>query len=266
MKRSLAILALTAAFAAPFTAQAHRTWMLPSATTLSGSEAWISIDAGASNQVFVADHAALGLDNLVITAPDGSKVDPANVMRGQYRSTFDIHLTKPGTYKIASVSSGMSASYTLNGEAKRWRGPATDYPTAIPAGASDVRASTIANRMETFVTLGEPTESVFVPTGRGFELVPVTHPTDLVVGEEATFTLLKDGQAAGDIEITVARSGARYRDNPGDTSVQTAADGTFSITWTDAGMYWLNASQRSEATGATPASQVQYTAIVEVLP
>lgn len=266
MKRSLALLALTAALALPFAAQAHRAWMLPSATTLSGTDAWISIDAGASNQVFVADHAALGLDNLVITAPDGSTIEPANTMRGQYRSTFDVHLTKPGTYKIASVSSGMSASYSLNGETRRWRGPAGDYPAALPTGATDVRASSNVNRMETFVTLGEPTEHVFAPTGRGLELVPVTHPTDLVVGEPATFTLLKDGNPAGDVEIIVARSGARYRDNPGDTSVKTAIDGTFSITWTDAGMYWLNASQRAEATDTTPASQVQYTAIMEVLP
>ncbi|PZO07219.1 MAG: DUF4198 domain-containing protein [Alphaproteobacteria bacterium] len=266
MKRSLALLALTAALAAPFAAQAHRAWMLPSATTLSGTDAWISIDAGASNQVFVADHAPLGMDNLVITAPDGSTVAPANMMRGQYRSTFDLHLTQPGTYKIASVSSGMSASYALNGETKRWRGAATDFPSAIPAGATDVRATSNANRMETFVTLGQPSETVFVPTGRGLELLPITHPTDLVVGEEATFKLLKDGQPAAEMEITVARSGARYRDNPDDITVTTASDGTFSIIWNDAGMYWLNASQRTDGTDSRPASQIQYTGIMEVLP
>ncbi len=266
MRRSLALLALTAALAVPFAAQAHRAWMRPSATTLSGADGWISIDAGASNQVFVADHAALGMDNLVITAPDGSRVTPANMMRGQYRSTFDVHLTKPGTYKIANVSSGMSASYKLNGEDKRWRGPAAEFATAIPAGATDIRASANANRMETFVTLGEPTETVFAPTGQGLEMVPVTHPTDLVVGEAATFKLMKDGQPAADMEITVARGGARYRDNPGDTTVKTGADGSFSITWPETGMYWLNAAQRTEASGTTPATSVQYTGIVEVLP
>lgn len=266
MRRSLALLALTAALATPFAAQAHRAWMLPSATTLSGTEAWISVDAGASNQVFVADHAALGMDTLVITAPDGTTVTPANMMRARYRSTFDVHLTKPGTYKIASVTSGMSASYTLNGEAKRWRGPAAGFATAIPAGAMDIRASSNASRMETFVTLGEPTESVFTPTRQGLELVPVTHPTDLVVGETATFRLMNGGQPAADIEITVARSGARYRDNPGEMTVRTGADGAFSLTWPETGMYWLNASVRSEASGAEPATAIQYTGIVEVLP
>ena len=266
MKRSLALLALTAALATPHAAQAHRTWMLPSATTLSGTEGWISIDAGASNQVFVADHAALGTDNLVISAPDGARVTPANLMRGQYRSTFDVHLAQPGTYKIASVSSGMSASYVLDGEARRWRGPAADFPSAIPAGATDVRATRTINRMETFATLGEPTDRVFVPTGQGLELVPLTHPTDLVVGEEATFTLLADGQPAAAVDVTVARSGARYRDNPEDATVTTGADGRFSITWAEAGMYWLNATLRQEPDGTEPASQVQYTAIMEVLP
>ncbi|WP_258079450.1 DUF4198 domain-containing protein, partial [Xanthomonas arboricola] len=38
------------------------------------------------------------------------------------------------------------------------------------------------NRVETFVTRGAPTTTVFKPAGKGIELVPVTHPNDLVAG------------------------------------------------------------------------------------
>lgn len=266
MNKPFALIALVAAVAAPMSAQAHRGWLLPSSTVLSGTEAWIGVDAGASNGVFIADHAALRMDNLVITAPDGSTVAPENLMTGKYRSTFDVHLTTPGAYKIANVSSGMSASYVLNGEAQRWRGRPADFAAALPAGATDVVPMISANRLETFVTLGEPTETVFAPTGQGLELVPVTHPNDLVAGEAARFTLLRDGQPGADMDVTVARGGARYRDNPEEMTVRTSADGGFSITWPEAGMYWMKASQRTEASGSTPAATVQYSGVVEVLP
>ena len=62
-------------------------------------------------------------------------------------------------------------------------------------------------RVETFVTLGAPTTTALAPTGQGIELVPVTHPNDLVAGEAATFKLIRDGQPAADMEVTVARGG-----------------------------------------------------------
>ncbi|MDP3406382.1 MAG: DUF4198 domain-containing protein [Brevundimonas sp.] len=267
-KFALPALALMAALAAPLSAQAHRGWMMPSSTILSGESAWVSFDAGASNGVFIADHAPLRLSatSLVIMAPDGTTGAMANLMQGAYRSTFDVHINKPGTWKVANVSAGMSASYEIAGETRRWRGSAADFATAIPAGATNVSAQVNNNRLETFITLGAPTETVFAPTGQGLEMVPVTHPNDLVAGEAATFTLLNNGQPAADMEVTVARGGLRYRDNPEEMTVRTAADGTFTVTWPEAGMYWVNAARRTEAAGSAPARSFQYTAVLEVLP
>ena len=50
------------------------------------------------------------------------------------------------------------------------------------------------NRNEIFVPVGEPTTTLFKTSGTGIELVPVTHPNDLVAGEEATFQFLLDGK------------------------------------------------------------------------
>ncbi len=266
MKQSLALLAALAVLTMPGAAQADRAWMLPSSTSLSGAEAWIAIDAGMSDNLFVADHAAMRLDNLVITAPDGSTVAPENLTRGRYRSTFDVHLTQPGTWKIANVTNGMNARYTLNGVEGRWRGPASDYPAALPAGATSVQTTFNANRIETFVTLGAPTDTVFVPTGTGLELVPVTHPGDLVAGETARFKLLRDGRPATGLTVTIGRGGARYRDALEDIATTTDAEGVFAVTWPEAGMYWLNAVIRTEADGTTPATVIQYSGVVEVLP
>jgi len=266
MKKSLALIAAVAALALPMSAQAHRAWLAPTATVLSGTDAWVGFDAGMSNGVFIPDHAAMNLAGLVITAPDGSTANPENMMRSRYRSTFDLHLTQPGTWKVANVSSGVMATYKLDGEEKRWRGSAAEFPAALPAGATDVVATRTANRIETFVTLGAPTDTVFTNPADGLALIPVTHPNDLVAGEAATFKLSIDGAPAANVEVTVARGGTRYRDNPEEMTVTTGADGAFTVTWPEPGMYWLNASVRTPAQGESIAANAQYVAVMEVLP
>ena len=266
MKKSIALIAALAALALPMSAQAHRAWLAPTSTVLSGTDAWVGFDAGMSNGVFIADHAAMNLDSLVITGPDGSTVAPENLHRAKYRSSFDLHLTAPGTYKVANVMGGLTATYTQNGEQKRWRGQAAEFPAAIPAGATDVVATRTSNRIETFVTLGAPTDTVFTNPADGLALIPVTHPNDLVAGEAATFKLSNDGIAAAGVEVTIARGGTRYRDNPEEVTVTTGADGAFTVTWSEPGMYWLNASVRTPAQGDTVASNAQYVAVMEVLP
>lgn len=266
MKKTIALMTLAAVLAAPMAAQAHRAWMVPAYTNMSGDDAWVSFDAGMSNGVFIPDHAAMRLDNLTIIGPDGAAAQAENLTQSRYRSTFDLHLTRPGTYKVANVSSGFMASYMLDGERKRWRGPAADFPAAIPAGATEVVPTRNNNRIETFVTLGAPNETALTPTGQGLEMVPVTHPTDLVVGEPATFKLVMNGAPAADLEVTVARDGLRYRDNPEEQTTKTGADGAFTITWPEAGKYWMNASVRTAAQGETPASNASYVGVVEVLP
>ena len=266
MKKSLAILAALATLAMPMSAQAHRAWLAPTATVLSGTDAWVGFDAGMSNGVFIADHAAMNLAGLIITAPDGSTAAPENMMRSRYRSTFDLHLNQAGTWKVANVSSGLTATYMENGEQKRWRGQAAEFPGALPAGATDVVATRVSNRIETFVTLGAPTDSVFTNAADGLALIPVTHPNDLVAGEAATFKLSNDGLPAAGVEVTVARGGTRYRDNPEEMTVTTGADGSFTVTWSEPGMYWLNATVRTPAQGDTVAASAQYVAVMEVLP
>jgi uncharacterized GH25 family protein len=138
MKKTLAFLSLAAVLAAPLSAQAHRAWLAPTSTVLSGNDAWVGFDAGMSNGVFIPDHAAMRLAGLSITAPDGSTAQAENVHQAKYRSSFDLHLSQPGTYRVANVGSGFMASYKQGGEQKRWRGTEAEFPGALPADATDV--------------------------------------------------------------------------------------------------------------------------------
>lgn len=244
MKTRLMIAGALAALILPGAAQAHRQWMLPSSTSLSGTDSWVTVDAAVSNELFYFDHMPMRTDNIVVTQPDGSAGKIENAATGKYRSTFDVHLTQRGTYRVANVSTMVMGSYTLNGEVKRLpRGTTKDnLAAAIPAGATNVQTAEASNRNEIFMTLGAPTMTLFKPTGVGIEMVPVTHPNDLVSGEAATFRFLLDGKPASNLKVTVIPGGGRYRDAAGQQDLTTDKDGTLTVTWPQPGMYWLNAS------------------------
>ena len=274
MKKQILGLAATVALAAMAVvpANAHRQWMMPSATVLSGDDVWVTVDAAVSNDLFYFEHQPLRLDAMKAWAPDGTEVPLENKSTGRYRSTFDVHLTQKGTWRIASVADMLMGSYDLNGKTERLpRGTtAANLAERIPAGATNVKTAEANNRNEIFVTVGEPTTTLFKPVGKGIELVPVTHPNDLIAGEAATFQFLLDGKPAADLPVTVIPGGIRYRDQLGEIHLQTGADGKVEVTWPEAGMYWLNVTtpQAGEAAEGVPppiARRASYVTTLEVL-
>lgn len=266
MKKAFALLALTAALAAPMAAQAHRAWIAPSSTVLSGNDAWVGFDAGMSNVVYQADHAAMRLGGLDITAPDGSKLEAQNATQARYRSIFDIELKQEGTYRVANVVEGFMGFYEQGGERKRFRGSEAEFAAAVPADATNVSSARTFTRTETFVTLGNPNDTALAPTNKGLELIPVTHPNDAAEGESSTFKLLLDGQPAANVDVTIARGGLRYRSNPEEITTKTGADGSFTVTWAASGLHWIGASVRGEGANGQPGTNASYNGTIEVLP
>ena len=236
--------------------------------TVSTVEQWVTIDAAVSNNLFYADHNPLRTEALAITAPDGAQAVAQNTAKGKYRSTFDVQLDKPGTYRIAVINSGVFANYEENGQPKRWRGSAEEFATKVPPNAAKLQVSENAGRVETFVTAGKPTTDALALTNKGLELAPVTHPNDLYAGEEATFAMMLDGKPAADLPITVIAGGTRYRDAQGEIELKTDAQGRFRVTWPAPGMYWLEATLQDDKTSIKQARQrrVSYVATLEVLP
>lgn len=275
--RNLMIAAAAAAITIPAAVQAHRQWMLPSMTVVSGEgdDVWVTVDAAVSNDLFYFEHQPMRAE-INVLLPDGTAGEVKNRAQGRYRTTFDVQIGKRGTYKIYYATESVMGSYKLNGEEKRIpRGTTTaTLASVIPAGATDIRTSESSNRNEIFVTAGEPTTTVFKPTGKGIELVPVTHPNDLVVGEDATFQFLLDGKPAAGLPVTVIPGGIRYRDQLHQQDLKTGADGKVTIKWTEPGMTWINVTtpraEREEgaAPGAGPAPggrRASYVTTLEVM-
>ncbi|HVI57373.1 MAG TPA: DUF4198 domain-containing protein [Luteimonas sp.] len=267
MKRSLA-LALFLAAALPLAAFAHKAWLLPSQTVLAGDHPWITVDAAVSNDLFYFNHVPLRLDNVAVVAPDGSKVEARNQATGKYRSVFDLELAQEGTYRIGVVNDYATARWQENGQPKRWRGSAAAFATEVPKDAQGLEVGESVSRVETFVTNGSPSEGALEPSGVGLELVPVTHPNDLFAGEQATFRLQVDGKPAAGLDVEIVRGGTRYRDAQEEIKATTGADGTFTVTWPEPGMYWLEASTEDGKVSLPQAKQrrLGYVATLEVLP
>lgn len=260
-------LLLAAALLLPLPATAHRGWMLPSATVLSGDNTWVTVDAAISNDLFYFEHVPMALDGLVITAPDGSRAEARNQSRGQYRSTFDIRLDQPGTYRVAVAGDTLMASWRQDGQPRRWRGTREAFAREVPANAEGLRVTFGQRRVEFFATRGAPTDRALQPVNQGLELVPVTHPNDLVAGERARFRLLLDGQPAAGIAVEVIAGGKRYRDEPGEMKLKTDEAGVVEVAWQGPGMYWLSASVRDGRSGIPNVERnASYAATLEVLP
>lgn len=254
-------------------AQAHRQWLLPSSTQIEAKDAWVTIDAASSEDLFDFDNNALPLDGLQITAPDGSAIAPESIAKTKFRNSADIKLLQKGTYKVSVVSQNVMANYTLKGEQKRWRGTEDKMATEIPAEAKDVKVSRTYNRLDTFVTSGKPTDSVLKPVGQGLELVALSHPNELFAKEKSTFKVLFDGKPLANNVVTIVAGGVRYRGVLNEITATTNAQGEFNVTWPFAAMYWLKlsypAAPTMKAEGApadTPEKRYSYAATLEVLP
>jgi hypothetical protein len=149
-------------------------------------------------------------------------------------------------------------------------GPRRQPPVAfenVPADATDIHLTERVSKIETFVTQGAPTATVFKPTGKGLELDPITHPNAVVAGETARFRFLIDGKPAAGLKISVIPGGDRYRDDVGEMALTTGADGVVAIRWPAAGMYWLGAEAEDSKPSEKRAEnrQMSYAATFEVM-
>lgn len=270
MKKTLLAVALATL---SLSASAHRGWLLPAMTNVEGKEPYVTIDGAISEGLFDLDHIALKLDAATLTDPDGVVTPVPTPMMGKQRSTFDLKLSKTGTYKISLVTQSVMASYKdATGETKRFRGSEADFAKAIPAGTAGVRTVRQHARLETFVTANRASTGALKPSGVGLEMVPVTHPTDLRTGETATWRFQLDGKPLANFQFSFTPGGVRYRGVLNEQRLTTNAKGEASVKLPAAGMYWLHAGYPVSAekgmseSGPADARRFSYAATLEIVP
>jgi len=326
-----ALVALLAPLGLVQTAQAARSWIVPSQTVLSKATRWVSFEAARSNFLFNPNRGAIPVEQIGVTGPDGQPRELVNAFNGRLRSGFELELIEPGTYRIEQIPAAPGAqqggrpggqgggqaqtaqggqrggapaqapagggqrggqqgsAQTVQGGAPqapaaptftgsyrgeegqmaRWRGTLEELKAQDMASKPEFSLSERGrSRLVTFVTLGEPSDTVLQPTGDGVELsFERTHPNDVYVDEAASFRVLADGKPAANAKVTVVREGDRYRDEEGAIVLYTDAEGWVTIDWPDAGRYHVQAQASLKGTlhGVPSTKSSSYAVILEVL-
>lgn len=228
-------------------ASAHSRWLLPSHYTLSSEQGeWIAVDATASNEVFNVDK-ALSIDPLSILTPSGKKARPSSTYKAHRKSVADYFVKENGTYKITNnASPSYFSSYKVGDKRKRARANKLELKTLAPSNASNLQTTFGLTRIETYITMNNPTENYGID-GKFLELLPITHPSEIVEQEPATFAFTYHGKAQAGVEVEVIREGVRYRNDPKVLKLTTNSKGEITFTPAQAGRYLLIAEFQQDA-------------------
>lgn len=255
------------------TAQAHKRWLLPSNFSVSEHQ-WITVDASVSNNLFYPDR-RWPLEGIKVINPQGKEQGIENALKGKRRSVFDVNLNQDGTYKIGVKGDMYFASYPnpdyKEGERKNIRIRAwslEDLDKKVPSDVKDVKFARSINRLETYVTVGEPTNEVFSIEKSGLEFSPVTHPNDLYQGEKATLQFLVDGEPTEGVDVVIVWDGTRYRDQENELTLTTDEKGQVNFDLNQAGRFLVEASYEKDTSEQPKFKQTYlgYLATFEVLP
>ena len=235
--------------AAVTTAQAHPRWVLPSHFTVSkeGGD-WLTFDVTASHGTFVFDKPA-GSEQAFVIMPDGRSERPNFVVRGKRRSMFDFYFEEEGTHKVAI--NNQPSYYTQYKAGRRdtvkWaKASKADRASVIPEKARDVVTQLSYTRAESYVTVGMPTEKALEIEGKLLEMKPLTHPSDIIEGEEVIFQFFFNGEPQQGVTAEITREGTLYRNHQEQIDVVSDKDGKITFTPEVAGRYLMKANYKGE--------------------
>jgi|GEM_PF-13090 len=156
-----------------------------------------------------------------------------------------------------------------DGQMTRWRGTLEELKAQGIASKPEFALSERGrSRLVTFVTLGEPTDTVIQPEGDGVEIsFERTHPNDVYVDEPASFRILADGKPVAGAKVTIVREGDRYRDAEDAIILFSDAQGWVTVEWPGSNRYHVQAQASSKGTlhGYPSLKSGSYSVILEVL-
>ena len=256
----MAALAGAAALGAPGMALAHMPYMLPNFFDLTKRD-HVTVQASFTEDPFQGE-VVMKSEAFHTLGPGGVVTPIKGVTYLRDLTVFEAPIPTDGTYRVSSGERFGRLGKMYRGASGQWViGEGRDKP----AGAElvDVQSMTLA---EVYVTRGAPTKDALAVTGKGLELRPITHPSEIFAQQPATFALTFEGKPVAGATVEVYRSAGAYDGRKKlDGPIRTDASGRFAITPPDAGTYLALIRHRTEApAGAqTPYRSYSYTLTFE---
>lgn len=245
-------------------AQAHTPYLLPMSFDVA-PDAIVSVDAGYAEKFFLSE-VGFGDTRFVITTPDGSVLPFGEVHQFKSRTVAEQKLLGvKGTYRLSTgVRLGsIFRSWEQDGKVEIAR----DGNKTPPPGVKLLSHYQSHSISEAYVTAGAPTRRALEPTRQGLEIVPTTHPNDLVTGEKFEFSVLFDGKPLAGQTVDIYRSPMDLGSEHTGTGVKTDAQGRVAYALTQPGVYLALVRYRGAAPqgAAAPMYGYNYTLTFRVL-
>ena len=202
MKTFSLLAAAALAMAASLPAYAHTPYLVPSSFAPRAGQT-IAVDASFAETFFVPE-TAFDDSQFTVTGPDGTQAPLASqVMKTRTVAEYTLP-AGTGTYRLSTGPrlGALFRTWERNGKRESSRDPAVK----IPAGAKVISDFQSLTQADSYITVGNPDRAALAPRNKGVELVPVTHPSDLYVGEAFEFVVQYDGTPLANqaVEITEA--------------------------------------------------------------
>jgi len=262
--KSLLPAALLGLLATALSADAHTPYLAPASFEPMHGDL-VTLDAAFGEDFFVPE-VVFDHSEFRVTLPDGRSVPADSVHRLKTRAVIEHQLAAgPGTYRFSSGErlGAMFRTWEIDGKQESTRDPAKP----MPAGAKLLAHYQSLSLSEAYVTAGAPTQAALKPYGKGLELVPATHPSDLYTPERFDFRIDYDGAPlAGQVVEIHRATGDRDSQKPVAT-LTTDAQGKAGFAPAQAGTYLALIRYRGQAPAgaAAPMYGYNYTLTFRVL-
>ena len=223
------------------TAQSHDVYIWPDYFTLNSEKpTTVAVDVTATHTTYRSDY-AMPSDGVKLFGTDGAEMYFGGPFyQGKTRSTFDLPVEQDGTLRLEYRHGPLyHSSYTIGARdtQKYVPGNKSALLAALPEGAKNAETVAYHSLGMSFVTNNAPTDAVLTPTNQGIEVVPVTHPSDYVTGEDIQISVLQDGKPIVGQDVTIELEGTKYQATPVVMELQSNADGLVNVSFTQGGRY-----------------------------
>ena len=202
----------------------------------------VTVEAGFTDDIF-AGRTAMRSNHFNIVGPNGEQPLDAITYFTDV-AVFEAPTPVEGSYRISSGRREGRIAKMYRSESAGWRFVGEESGVVVPeADQVETQSITVA---DVYVVRGAAGD-IPPPRGTGVEVIPVTHPANIVEGEDAVFQLLIDGQPRAGLPVTVFREAGRYDGRSVEADVVTDADGRFTVRPSAPGAYLTLIRYRGEA-------------------
>ncbi len=196
--RMIAPAFLWAALCSASLCSAHQKWLWPNRFVAEKAPALVSFDVTWSDQPFAAE-AGVGDKPITIVDPEGRSASPDRVFIGKTKSTAEAELTQEGTYRLESIDPLAYWTQIESESGTQW----LKQNKAEVSGKKIVRSDLYWSKALAYVTIGKSTAMPPQLESDPLNIVPATHPNEVVAGSPFELSVLSYGKPLAGAAIKV---------------------------------------------------------------